>query len=356
MKISLMISTTVVLSTLLFVAGNPTQAQQPVRPGDSIIIDTDLVVTWAQITTRNDGSPVRGLGADDFLLREDGRQQQISLIKEDQPLSVVILVDGMGCLYPHELEFQRSREALRQLGDDAEIALMAWDSDVTLVQPFTMDRNVITDRLQDKASFFHALNGPQKVVRPERDLYRPGEAVYQAAVYLEKAALPGRRRIIITIVNGYGPPVVPLADTHRHSAAEVSEVLEKTGATVYGLYLTFARGGDGSLPLIGRFGPKTRRRRSGGSLEKFVELTGGSILVGKREEPDVWLIKLLGLTRSSYGIGYYPENKYFDGRFRRIKLELSRRGKIKAGTVNIKTANGYRALRPSSQPASEKNL
>jgi VWFA-related protein len=323
--------------------------QQPANPIDSVTVDTDLVVTWAQITRRDNGAPITGLSIGDFILREQGKQQHISLVTQDQPLSIIFLVDGMACLYPPEREFRRAREALQQLGDDAEIALMAWDSDVSLMQQLTKDRDAIIDRLQDKASFFHALNGPAKVVRTTRDLYRPGEAIYQAAAYLEKAASPGRRKIIITLVNSYGPPVAPLAATHWHSATEVSELLEKTGTTVYGLYLTERRYHDGNLPLIGGFGPKTRSRQSGGSLEKFVELTGGYILDGKREQSDEWLIRLTGLIRSAYSVGYYPDDKNFNGRFRKIKLELSVQGKTKSAAVQIKTRVGYHAIRPPSR-------
>lgn len=128
----------------------------------------------------------------------------------------------------------------------------------------------------------------------------------------------------------------------------MNDLLEKTGTTVYVLYQTSGPSHDALL----QFRPKIRRRYSGGGLEQFVDLTGGSLLVGKREEADEMLIKLAGLIRASYTIGYYPENPDFDGRFRRINLELSRRGKTKAATVNIKTRNGYRALRPSSPAVS----
>jgi VWFA-related protein len=294
---------------------------------------------------------VKGLELDDFLLREEGKPQQISLVKEGQPVSVVILVDGMVCIWPPELEFQRSHEALRQLGEGAEIALMAWDSNVALVQPVTTDLKVIASRLGDRVGFFHALNGYRKVPRPQRDLYRPGEAIYRAADYLEKNASPGRRKIVI-LISWFNPPLVT-AETHLRKAAEVTELLDKIGATVYGLYLTEKRRG-GFDPIDDfPFTPKKMRRRSGGTIEQFVEQTGGSILVGKREGADDLLIKLMGLIGSSYTIGYYPENSDFDGRFRRISLELSGRGKAKAGKVNIKTRNGYRALRPSLPDAAE---
>jgi len=346
---SLMTFINCALWVLLLGAVEPIQAQQSDRPRRSVTVHTDLVVTWAQILDRKDGKVVKGLEIDDFLLREEGNPQQISLVKEGQPVSVVILVNGMACIWPPEHEFRRSREALHQLGDDAEIALMAWDSDVALVQPLTRDRNVIADRLEDRLSFFHALNGPQKAPRLERVNPRPGEAIYQAARYLEKAASPGHRRIIVFIAFTRSW----MAETHPHTAAEVKELLEKTGTSVYGLYHNNGGPLDKGLFSESSFSRKSLRRHSGGTLEQFVELTGGSMLVGQVEEADELLIKLTGLIRSSYTIGYYPENSDFDGRFRRISLELSGRGKAKAGKANIKTRNGYRALRPSLADTSE---
>jgi len=73
---------------------------------------------------------------------------------------------------------------------------------------------------------------------------------------------------------------MPLAETHRHSAAEVNELLEKTGTTVYGLQLI---NGAYRTPWL-TFTPTVRRRRSGGTLEKFVERTGGAIVIGEKKE------------------------------------------------------------------------
>jgi VWFA-related protein len=355
MKLSAPITITL-FWTFLFAASAPIQAQQPDRQKNSFTINTDLVVTWAQISSRKDGAPVKGLETGDFALREDGDRQQISLVKEDQPLSVVILVDGMACVVPPEDEFQRSPQALRQLGGDSEIALMAWDSDVAPVQPLTRDQEVVAGRLKDRVSFFHALNGYRSYgngpVRPERDNYRPGEAIYQAAKYLEKAASPERRKVIIIIAWSRAP--LYMAYTHRQTGADVSKLIEKTGTTVYGLYLAERRPHGLSrlfsgLPL--KYDKK--KQRDGGSIEQFVEQTGGSILTGKPEEADDLLIKLTGLIRSSYTIGYYPANSDFDGGFRRISMELSPQGKAKFGKVDIKTRNGYHAFRPSAQAASE---
>lgn len=365
------------LVTLWFIIGIPIQAQQQSqsdRLKNSVTINTDLVVTWAHVANPMDGSPIKGLGVDNFQLRENNKEQRIAIVKEDQPLSVAILVDGMTCVRPPEIEFQRSLEALRQLGEDAEIALMAWDSDVRLVQPLTRNQRLIADRLEDRVFFFNALNGtqngPQIKVRPERDHSRPGEAIYQAAQYLEKAASPERRKIIIVITQSF----LLMAQSHPHTATQVRGMLMKTGATVYALLENNGtRSGYGSDRWNPVFWPRIRKdkqqRNSGGSLEELVELTGGSVLISKNEawrslstlipngefgkEFDQLFIKLTQMIRSSYTIGYYPENANFDGRFRRIKLELSPKGKAKVGKVNITTREGYHAVRRRSQNAAE---
>jgi VWFA-related protein len=338
----------------LSVAGEPVYAQQSDRQKITVTINTDLVVTWAQIMDRKEGKFVSGLEIGDFALREEGKPQQISLVKEGH-VSVVILAEGVHCLWPPEHEFRRSHEALRQLGDDAEIALMAWDSDAVLMQPFTKDHNVIASKLGNKVGFFYALNPPQPgrqtPIRDGRNYNRPGEAVYEAARYLEKNASAGRRKIIIMI--GWEWDHL-MAETHRRSATDVKDLLETTGVTVYGLNLN----GWDWLNLIKPifdfpYSPKDMRRRSGGTPGQFVRETGGSMLVGPRQEADELLIKLTRLIQSSYTIGYYPENSDFDGRFRRISVELSPSGKTKAGRVNLKSRKGYRALRPSAPTVSE---
>ena len=355
MKTASLTTITIALFSLL-VTGEPAYAQQSDRQKPSVTINTDLVVTWAHVLDRKDGKVVKGLEIGDFALREEGKPQQISLVKEGQPVSVVILVDGMRCVVPPELEFQRSQQALRQLGEDAEIALMAWDSDAVTAQPFTRDQETVAKRLQDRVSFFYALNDPRKggdsPVRPDRDHYRPGEAIYQATKYLEKVASPERRKVIIIIAWARAP--LHMALTHRQTAAEVSKLVEKTGTTIYGLYL--AEKHQQGLSRLFSGSPldvKGKKRRDGGSIEQFAEQTGGSTLIGKPEEADDLLVKLTDLIRSSYTIGYYPENSNFDGGFRRISLELSSSGKAKAGKVTIKTRAGYRALRPSATAASE---
>jgi hypothetical protein len=228
--------------------------------------------------------------------------------KDVQPHSVVILVQGIihCCHEPlqlfTELSIEENLKAMRRLGDDAEIALMAWDYDTALVQPMTTDQNLIAHRLKDKNAWINALR-PRSVYPggPAAEFARPGEAVYRATQYLEKNAAPGRRKVIIVI----GLPS-SLDEFHPHTAAEVNEILEKTGTTVYGLYESYY---PEIVAKFRRQNQKDKKGRSGGTVEEFVEQTGGAILSGTPEESDELLIKLAGLIRSGqaspgiWGIG-----------------------------------------------------
>jgi VWFA-related protein len=348
---------TLLLWAFLLLADDSIRAQQPEQK--PITINTDLVTTWAQVTNRMDGSPVKGLGREDFRLHEEGKGQQVSLVKERQPLSVVILVDGSTCVSDPRRWYQRREDILRQLGEDAEIALMAWDSDAVLVQPFTKNQQIVADKLNDSLNFFFALNpgpygieplsGNKIMVRLERTHHRPGEAIYQAAKYLEKAASPERRNIIIVISHSD----IEIAHKHLRTATEVKILLEKTATTVYGLEHYVEPSGNVGGIFKTLINPKRELKGIlSGTLNHFVKLTGGTTLTGEWEECDELFIKLARMIRSSYTIGYYPENTNFDGRFRHIKLELSPSGKAKAGKVNIAAREGYHAVRRSSPTAS----
>jgi hypothetical protein len=200
--------------------------------------------------------------------------------------------DLCAAIGPSEYSFRKHREALRQLGADSEIALMVWDYDVALAQPMTTDHNLIADKLEDRNKLRNILRPMAMTSEGDRaEFARPGEAIYQAARYLDKTASPGRRKIIIVIAHA------SWLDKwwHRRAAAEVDEMLDKTRTTVYGLYQDFV---PGDVAEFRRLNRKDKERSRGGAIEEFVEQTGGSILIGKPEESDGLLIKLVGLVRS----------------------------------------------------------
>lgn len=322
----------------------------------TVTINTDLVVTWARVTNPKTGSAIKSLGASDFQLREENKLQQISLVKEGRPLSVVLLVEGYAHTWPAERWYRRIPEMLRELGENAEISVMGYDSTTVLVQPLTKNLHALTDKLKDKAAFHYFLGRhlPERIAEAppgEIALPRIGGAIYEAVNYLGKTAVAERRKIIIFITE----PSFWQSQIHLRTRTEVEQLLEQTGTTVYALlHGNEVRVHEGDLLHAFFHRASIKRRESGGTLGHFVDFTGGLALKGSWEGCDELFIKLAKQIRSSYTIGYYPENINFDGRFRRIKVELSRGGKTKVGKADIKTRDGYHALRRSAANPTDK--
>jgi Ca-activated chloride channel family protein len=62
-------------------------------------VDVSLVTLAATVTDRN-GRYVPNLGASDFVVTEDGREQKIALVEQSEnlPLSIGILLDTSGSM------------------------------------------------------------------------------------------------------------------------------------------------------------------------------------------------------------------------------------------------------------------
>lgn len=338
------------ISVYLFVSDNPVQAQTQ----EKVTVNTDHVTTWVQVTNRDNGVPIKGLGIDDFLLQEEGKSQLIDVVEKEQPLSVVLMVNGYPSEWSAEKWYRHIIEIMLELGGDVEIAVMGYDSITVLVQPLTKDINVLSDKLKSRWAFHYFLGRhlPERIAQwPPGEWVMPriGDTTFTAAEYLIKAVAPARRKIIIFITERS----FWTDETTINTGAEVEAFLEQWDITVYGLLHTNTTRVQDNDPLYNLFyRQKIKNRLKGGTLEGFIKATGGTSIIGQWEECDEMFMKLAKQIRSSYTIGYYPENTNFDGKFRRIKLELSKSGKAKFGKVDIKTREGYHAVRrvPASAP------
>src|SRR5262249_46813957 len=86
--------------------------------------------------------PIRGLRAQDFILRVDGKQQEIRDFQSEQtPVDAVLLLDVSRSMEPH---IQRvalaAHQALRILRDQDRVAIMGFDRLTRLRMPFTSGR------------------------------------------------------------------------------------------------------------------------------------------------------------------------------------------------------------------------
>lgn len=109
---------------------------------------------YQQVTvtvTGSTGTYVTGLQKDDFKLFMDGQQRPIEFFRQDlnTPVSIGILVDTSGSMQP---KIPQARAAiaqfLRDLNEKDDIFLFAFSSHPFLLQPFTMNHDLVMRRLQ----------------------------------------------------------------------------------------------------------------------------------------------------------------------------------------------------------------
>src|SRR3982751_6581977 len=112
--------------------------------------DVSLVRVDAQVVDR-DNRAITGLTANDFILLESGKQQDIkNFAKEDMPVDIVLLLDVSGSMQTHvQTIASAAHDALRVLGKDDRVAIMLFDRATRVKLPFRNSRDEIERALDD---------------------------------------------------------------------------------------------------------------------------------------------------------------------------------------------------------------
>lgn len=297
------------ISLLAVIAAVPAMGQSNAsNEPERVTVHTELVNINVLARQKATGRIIGNLDKDDFSVFEDGVQQTISHFSQQElPLSIVLLVDRAGCINAFNEEIRNAAiKTLATLKPDDEVAIMTFSSKVTLLQPFTRDRQVITDQLM--------------AVEPQHDSEQHyfNAGMYKAATYMDKAANPAGRRAII-VLTGLEASV----DFSRVSEKEALEAVLESGAVVSGVLVkTLA----GRIEQGVRGKPTSILRHLGlpaGSLKVFVTETGGEIVSAAPDKMQDALARLLNQLKESYSLAYLPTNATRDGKRRKVGVKIS---------------------------------
>lgn len=297
-------------------------------PDDDVInVDTALVRLNIGVVSPS-GRPITSLGKDDFRLFEDGVEQRIVRFEPTvAPFSLVMILDMSGSTLSFRQTIRTS--AIRFL--DA----LAPDDRVSIIE-FYDKVNVLNDFTTDRRKLLHSISVAEG--RGKTQLYRSLD------VALEKLAKEGsRRKAIIVLTDGVDTDVRDLDRELLSNVAEetmngaidpgASAALKKVlnrasdqGVTIYPLALP--TGDPAKLvdpsPIQNAMFSVARERlnilaiRTGGTLNK----------INRLEEMGRLYAEVAGDIRSLYTIEYQPLNDKRDGKWREIKVEVSRDGVI----------------------------
>jgi Ca-activated chloride channel homolog len=321
---------------LLAVFSESARTQSQLPPNDPMKLDVDLVNLEAQVLNKKSGQAVGGLKQMDFLLYEDKVKQTIThFTVEQRPLSVVILEDvSRSTLGSGEAIQKGAVQALSLLKAEDEVALINFADNAALIQSFTKDKKQVTDKVMKGDVEFTELSPPTTWGGSHI-----GDAIYEAAKYLKTASNPEGRRIIIAITDN-----VPAEASIRHSRSEVRQELYETGSSVYGLIV------QGHNPISARILPGLLKifHGGGGNVNTYAEATGGVVLRVGNASVGGRFAELIGLLRSRYSFGYVSTNSKRDGKFRQIKVQVTKAIEQKSGEIIVITRKGYYAPKPAA--------
>lgn len=310
------------LCLYLFSLAATTSLAQEVSGSDVVRINTDLVVLDAQVIDKRTAQTVSGLRREDFELYEDGARQEISYFSQDElPLSILLLLDTSGSVRPIiEQIGAGAQSAFEQLKPQDEVAVMAFATYPKLIQEFTRDRRLITEKIKEasrtdvgRATFLNI-------------------ALDEAAFEMSNSSNPSSRRVIIVITDNIGK---------RGSRQEVDRTMRElyeSGTVVNGLVVRAAVGKVLNVMTLGLVK----------AVNTYSEQTGGEILNADRSEVEAKLAETLRHLRMRYSLGFRPTNTEREG-FRRLKVQLLPATAKRIGKAVVRTKPGYYFRRKSTE-------
>jgi VWFA-related protein len=357
-KVAILIPLFLLFLSLCARAPVVSQSQEPAQSAEAIKISTDLVVVDALVTSRQTGRLITNLRADDFQLSDEKVKQTITYFSRDRlPLALVLAFDVLASARHPEFPEREPGlllkkdllEAFQGLKPEDEVAVMGFDCNkALLIEDFTRDRELITDRLVNIWEEFlkkAATSGGRNSICIRTlagETLALNQAVYEAATLLNKHYRPGLRTAIVVASRMDKSLQLPFTGK---SQKKVLEALLEPGTTVNGLVLP-----DSPIPL--RIKPMTMDPvitpwgiLARNSVSKYVEETGGDLVKIEGIDAGKKLGQAIERLRARYSLGYLPTNEKWDGKYRRIELAVTPEVERREGKVIVQARKGYYAKR-----------
>jgi Ca-activated chloride channel family protein len=259
----------------------------------TIKVQTRLVNVALNVVDAH-GSPVGGLGRDDFEIFEDGTSQKIAIFEKDSstPLSIVLAIDASESVFGDDrLERDAAKHFVNALlREQDELDLMDFADTVREIVPFT--------------------NQKKQIERGLAEMQHGDATALYDAIYLGSQRLTatrednGRRRVLMLITDG----VDTVKGVHYPEAVEQAQ---RAGAMVYSIII---------VPVDADAG-----RNTGGehALIQMAEDTGGKYYyVSDPKDLEPAFAHVSDDLRTQYLLGYYAPPKAGEGSFRTIKVRL----------------------------------
>jgi len=272
---------------LLLCAGALSTAEEP---DSTIKVDVKLVNVFVTVTDSR-GAPVANLQKENFVLKEDGKEQKIAIFDKESalPLSIVLAVDtSLSTRKDLPLELSSAKKfAHTILRSQDGLSVYKFSETVSQMVGFTNELKKIDEGIE------HPRNGA-------------ATALYDA-VYLGSHALTRRqgRKVMVVITDG-GDTMSQVDYKEALRAAQEAE------AIIYSIII---------VPVEADAG-----RDTGGehALIQISSDTGGKYYYATSSvQLDDAFNKISDELRTQYLLAYYPSERYANSDFRQLRIDLT---------------------------------
>jgi VWFA-related protein len=318
---------------------------------DVIRRQVDLVSVY--FTVRDDKKRLTSdLAQDKFSVWEDGRPQAIKFFAHhsDVVLNVGVLLDtGTNMSWILGEEAQASRLFVEHVVRPTDLGfILSYASRVETVQLPTSDVALLEEKADTIQIGGAAIGLPEHSPPPPRRVWFPGGGTVgangksvnmQREAHLYDAIRVGTLRYLSGEVGRKAVVIVALSgDSQSESSAEDAwKALLENDVIAYVLQIYDAPGRD-DCDVLHIFEKD--------SLKKLAEATGRRMLEVKGiDKLEAALDEISDELHHQYSLGYYPENKNWDGKFRKIQISAGEKG------YKAYARKGYYANRPAENLA-----
>jgi VWFA-related protein len=349
-------------------------AQNPPRPdkSDSVLRATTRLVVVDVVAIDDKGNPVTDLKAEDFTVLEDGKPQTVRDFSFQTPKTAVPapikLAPGVvtnapqfgdsSCLNVILLDAINTDFSNRAYAQDLLIkylestptiqptAVFALENRLKLLHDFTTD----TKALRDVVANFKP-EGPKHIPTVDaaaspfgrRGTFQPTasgrDATFNAMTFLAKAlsGYPGRKNLI-WLSEGFPINLFPDAamDGQNVVIEDYSAIAEKIADDLMNAQVALYPIDAAGVSLNDRFPART-------AMLSMSERTGGKTFYN-RNDLDMGIRTSIDDGSTYYTLDYYPQNKTWDDKFRRIEIKVTRPG------IHLRHREGYFAQAPTKEP------
>jgi VWFA-related protein len=378
-------------------ASMPQQQEPSALPSNMVLRSTTRLVVVDVVIVDSKGEPVTGLKANDFTVLEDGKPQKISgftfqhasaasaspstvhganvytntpQYKDASCLNVILLdtlnadLGGKVSAKDHLLKYLGTAPAIQPT------ALFALDTKLTLLSDFTTDPKMLKAALEEFQP--HTASKVQDVytaatpfaIKGAPTSERSQEATVNALETLARAlsGYPGRKNLLWLSqafpINFFPEIVHDDAITHGMQSQNANSMAGnpyfktsgQTGdfmAAVMKVANQLMNAQVAVYPIDAAGLSKEQRLSSIGTMQVMAEQTGGRVFYNNNDL-ELGIRSSINDGSTYYTLTYYPENKSWDGRFRKIAITTAKQG------TSLRYRQGYYAIDPG-MPATKKD-